>query len=98
MRFKVELDRDVVWFIRHVCSPDERREFYDRLDRLRDDPFTDTAPCTDLATSRYVLRVFRFGGNIAVFRIDLSRETIRVRQCRRFRGKHGRNRGQPEAS
>jgi hypothetical protein len=44
-----------------------------------------------------VLRVLRFGGNVAVFRIDLSRETIRVRQCRRFRGKRGRNRGQPEA-
>ena len=98
MSFRLELDRDVVWFIRHVCSPDEVQQFYDWLNRLRNDPFTDTESCTDRTLSRYALRLFRFGRNIGVFRIDLSKETIRVRQCRRFRGKRGRNQGQPEAS
>ena len=97
MRFKVELDKDVVWFIRHLCWPDERQEFYDRLERLHDAPFTNTESCIDRTLSRYALRLFRFGRNIAVFRIDLSKETIRVRQCRRFRGKRERSRGQPEA-
>lgn len=87
MRFRVELHRDVVWFIRHVCSPDERRDFQERLDRLRDDPLAESEPCTEIELSRWLLRVFRFGGNVAVFQLDLHRERILVRQCRRLRGR-----------
>ena len=95
MRFKVELHRDVGWFIRHYCSADEAREFYGWLERLRDDPVTDTHPMIDEDVAPYVLRFFRFGQNIGIFRLDAVHQEVMVRQCRRFRGDRTRGRHKP---
>ena len=86
MRFKVELHRDVGWFIRHYCSSDETREFYGWLEHLRDDPVTDTHAIVDRELAPYAMRFFRFGRNIGIFRLDAVQEEVLVRQCRRFRG------------
>lgn len=86
MRFKVELHKDVVWFIRRGCAADEAKEFYAWLERLRDDPIAGTEVFVDKKLAPYALRYFRFGRNIGVFRLDAVRQKVIVRQCRKFRG------------
>jgi hypothetical protein len=85
MRFKVELRKEVVQYLRRECHDAERREFYQRLEAFRSDPLTDTEPTVDVRLSRYVLRFFRFGRHLAVFQWDAARELIVVRECRRPR-------------
>ncbi len=82
MRIKVELHRDVVWYIRHRCNRDEARSFYQQLDKVRREPITNSEAIADPKVSRYMLRFFRFRQNIAVFEYDIGRDHIRVLECR----------------
>jgi hypothetical protein len=99
MHFKVELHRDVVWHIRHRCDRDEVDAFYEGLERLRSDPIENSEAIADPELSRYMLRFFRFKGNLAIFELDPGRNRVVIRQCRRLRvnprarGDPGKNRG-----
>lgn len=42
MRIKVELHRDVVWYIRHQCNRDEALSFYQELEKVRREPITNS--------------------------------------------------------
>lgn len=84
MRIKVELHRDVVWFIRHRCNDDEVKAFYEQLERLRSDPIESSEAIADPKLSRYMLRLFRFKGNLAIFEFDPGRDRVIIRQCRRI--------------
>jgi len=82
MRFKVELDRDVVWFIRKVCGPAVRKAFYDQLERVSTEPIANSEAYADPEKSRYMLRIFRFADCVAIFGYDPARNVIRVAECR----------------
>lgn len=85
MRIKVELHRSVVWFIKRDCNDQERYEFYEELDLIRTDIITNSEPIVEPKLSRYMLRFFRFGRNIAIFEMNRSRDEIRVRLCRKLK-------------
>ena len=92
MRVKVELHREVVRFIRHHCSDDEVDAFYERLESIRTEPIEHSEPVADPRLSRYMLRFFRFGRNMAIFQYRPATGRpptgrIIVRQCRRLRAK-----------
>lgn len=95
MHVKVELHRDVVWFVRRRCNDDEVKAFYEQLERVRTDPIENSEATVDPDLSRYMLRFFRFKENIAVFEFDPGRDRVVIRQCRRLRGKPKR-RGDPK--
>ena len=82
MRFKVELERDVVWFIRKVCGPAARKAFYEQLERVRAEPIANSEAYADPEKSRYMLRVFRFAHYVAIFGYDPARNLIQVAECR----------------
>ena len=85
MWFKVELRKDVVWFLKHRCTDAEVTAFYEALQRLRDDPIENSQAVSDRRVSRYMLRFFRFGLNgIAIFQLDHAKDRIRVVECRRL--------------
>ncbi len=52
MRCKVELHREVVWFIRHDCNDTEVDAFYKALERVRDDPIGESEAFSDAELSR----------------------------------------------
>ena len=87
MRIKVELQREVVWFLKRECTTEERNAFYQQLEKLRSDPValienSEAIHCPQ--QSRYMLRFFRFERCMAVFEMNRGRDRIRVRQCRRI--------------
>ena len=87
MRIKVDLHRDVVWFIRHKCNREEQDAFYRELERVRADPVAlieHSEAIRDPEISRYMLRFFRFAECMAIFETNRKRDRIRVRQCRRI--------------
>ena len=94
MRIKVELHRDVVWFVRHRCNDDEVDAFYEKLEKLRAEPIENSEAVSDRRLSRYMLRFFRFKQNIAIFEYNPARNRIRIRKCRRLRPQP-RDRGDP---
>ena len=94
MRLRVELHRDVVWFIRHCCTDREIDAFYEQLEKIRTEPLAHSKALADSALSRYMLRFFRFAQCIAVFQYKPAKDRIIVRQCRRVRPKRKR-RGDP---
>ena len=83
MRFKVELHKDVVYYVRRQCDDADRRVFYGKLERIGSDPIDESESIADIELSRYLLRFFRFGRHIAIFELDAARDRIIVRQCRR---------------
>jgi len=89
MRIKVELHKDVVWYIRHRCNREEAESFYERLEKVRLEPITNSQAISDPKVGRYMLRFFRFLRNIAVFEYDIARDHIRVLECRKPLPKHG---------
>jgi len=98
MRYKVELHPDVVWFVRKRCTPEEQAAFYSQLEAIRLEPIKNSEATSDPSLSRYMLRFFRFGTNIAIFQFDPGRDRIRVRECRRIQQKprRGQEAGQKE--
>ena len=84
MCIKVEMHRNVVWFVKHECSAKERDAFYECLDRVRGDPIGLSEAITEPALSRYMLRFFRFERCIAIFETNRARDRIRVRECQRL--------------
>jgi hypothetical protein len=90
MRLKVELHRDVVWFLRHRCSEAEVDAFYVHLEIVRTEPIANSEAVADPALSRYMLRFFRFADCIAIFQYRPAEDRIIVRQCRRIRPRRGR--------
>lgn len=85
MRVKVELHRDVVWFIDHRCTQAEARAFYRQLDAVREQPIRNSEALADPKVSRYMLRRFRFAGNVAIFKYNAAKTRIQVLTCRRAR-------------
>ena len=85
MRIKVELHRDVVRFLRHDCDDDERLAFCRQLETVRSAPIENSECLRDPRLSRYMLRFFRFGQNMAVFKYDAGQDRIRVLECREIR-------------
>lgn len=85
MSIEVEFSRDVFRFLEKQCSPEERLEFYARIDAIRLEPIKNSDPCIEPELSRYMLRFFRFGLNKAIFSLDAFRNRIRVVECRRIR-------------
>jgi len=90
MRVKVELHKDVVRYVRRSCNDDEVAAFYEQLERLRTDPIDDSEPTTDPRLSKYMLRFFRIGNNLAIFEYDPARNRIRVLECRRIPARRAR--------
>lgn len=90
MYLKVELHGSVVRFLRQECTDAEREAFSARLKELRSDPIGHSEALADPRMSRYMLRFFRFGGNLAIFEFDRAHERIKVRQCRKPRRKRKR--------
>lgn len=97
MRFKVELRKEVVHYLRRECDAVDRREFYDGLERIGSDPITSSELIVDDSISRHVLRYFRFARHIAVFQFNPGKDRVVVRVCRRFRDSptRGRNAADP---
>lgn len=87
MRAAVDLHRRVRSFLRHECTTDEQREFYAQLEVVRADPLGASEPNFDPSLSRYMLRSFRFGSNLAVFKFKWEAHGPRVRVvvCRKIR-------------
>ncbi len=83
MRVKVELHRDVVRFIRHECTEGEVRAFYEKLEQVRSEPIGTSEAVSDPKLSRYILRFFRFGRNLALFEYQPANNLIVIRECRR---------------
>lgn len=84
MFIEVEIHRNVLLFLKHECSSEERAAFYECLDRVRGDPIGLSEAITKPALSRYMLRFFRFAGCIAIFETNRARDRIRVRECQRL--------------
>ena len=96
MQRKMELHREVAWFVRHQCNDKEVDAFYEALDRVRDDPIGASEAMADADLSRYMLRFFRFENCIAIFETNRSRDRLRVRQCRRLPPKRGKPPNAPD--
>lgn len=93
MRIRVELHREVIWFIRHEADEAEIKAFYEQLERVSADAVAmieNSEPVRSPGMSRYMLRFFRFERCIAVFETDRARDCIRVRECRRVPPKRER--------
>ena len=101
MRIKVELDREVLWFVRRQCSKAEQDAFYAALDRVFADPVAmirGSEGHYDPELSRYMERFFRFGDCIAIFETNRGRDRARVRKCQRVqrpKTEPGRPNGRP---
>jgi len=97
VRIKVELHPRVDRFIRHRCSAEEQDAFYRALERIRSAPIRHSEAIADAQLSRYMLRFFRFGSNLAIFSVNRARDVIRVCECRKCppqrRANGGRNGG-----
>lgn len=85
MRIKVDMHKEVARYLRRECREEERTAFYRELDRVREDPIGNSDPTRDPKISRYMLRFFRFDGNMAIFRLSRLGDRIRVLQCRRLK-------------
>ena len=70
MRVKVELHSRVDLFVRKSCTKVEQNEFYRMLEALRTNPISESEAMADPLLSRYMLRFFRFGPNLAIFEWD----------------------------
>ena len=84
MRATVELHPDVVWFLKKRCTDAERKAFYNRLEEVRREPIENSEPIRDVRLSRYMLRFFRFAGNMAVFKFDPAINRISIYECRKI--------------
>ena len=82
MRFKVEFDPNAIWFLRRRCDEATRKLFYEQLERIKEDPLSNSQVFSDRKKSRYVLRLFPFGEFVAIFAFDPSDDLIRVLECR----------------
>ena len=84
MRFKVELHPEVIRFVWYYCTAAEQEEFWKMCRRIAEAPIQHSEPASDPRLSRYRLRFFRFGPNIALFNLNRARTLIRIRRCRRL--------------
>ena len=84
MNIKMELHPDVAWYVRHRCNQDEQTEFFRQLELIHAEPIRHSEATVDARLSRYVLRFFRFGDNIAIFEFDARHSRVRVLECRRL--------------
>ena len=82
---KVELHRRVQWFLECRCTAAEQDAFFAQLERIIADPIRNSEHRSDPRLSRYMLRIFRFGGCLAIFEYNAAAERIRVLECRRVR-------------
>ena len=96
MRYKVDMHPDVDWFVRHRCSEEERRAFYEVLERLRSEPLKNSRLLIDPQVSRYALRCFRFGTNLAVFKLDPGRNRIWILKCETLKPRRQLGRGRQD--
>jgi len=83
VRVKVELHSRVAGFLKHRCSAEEQDAFYRALERIRTAPIRHSEAIADPRVSRYMLRFFRFGSNLAIFSVNRARDVIRVCECRK---------------
>ncbi len=80
---RVILTRAVGEFVRNECSDVEQDEFFQVLRRIRRAPISASKMIT-VEWHQYTLRVFRFGGCIAIFSPFLEDQPIMVLECRRL--------------
>jgi hypothetical protein len=85
MVHKVELHRRVRWFVGYGCTPAEQDAFFAQLKQVVADPIRHSEHQSDPRLSRYMLRMLRFGGCLAIFEYNTAAERIRVLECRRVR-------------
>lgn len=83
MRFKVDMNEQVVRYLRLQCDKRERLAFADAMERVRQAPLANSEPAFDPKQSPYMARYFRFGANIALFQFDRARQKIRVLECQK---------------
>ena len=93
MRVKVELHSRVIWFLKHRCSAEEQDAFYRALERIRRARIRYSEAIREPRLSRYMLRFFRFGSNLAIFSVNRARDVIRVCECRKCPPKRPANGG-----
>ncbi|MDO8632284.1 MAG: hypothetical protein Q7R41_17515, partial [Phycisphaerales bacterium] len=82
-RFKVELRKEVIRYVKRECNSTERAAFYCELERVIEDPISYSEAIFDPEVSRYLLRFFRFAGSLAIFEFDPTKQRIIVRVCRK---------------
>jgi len=91
MAIKMELHPDVDYYVKHRCNQEEQTKFFKQLGLIRTEPVRHSEATVDAKLSRYVLRFFRFGDNIAIFEFDAGHSRVRVLECHRLlSGKHPR--------
>jgi hypothetical protein len=98
MRASAGLHPDVIWYLKHVCTPAEAADFHRQPDRVRDNPIGQSEVFYDPAASRYVLRRFSFGSGvekIAIFYYDGI--VVRVLKCRQAKPRRLRRPRDPDA-
>ena len=93
MILSLELHPDVAYFIEHRCNQEEQTEFFRQLGLIRTEPIRHSEATMAPGLSRYVLRFFRFGDNIAIFEFDAGRARVRVLECRRSLSRRQPGRG-----
>jgi len=77
------LTREAEAFVRKRCSSKERHEFFQMVQRIRQAPITSSRMIT-VEWHQYTLRVFRFGGCIAIFNPFIDDQPIMVLKCQRL--------------
>lgn len=88
MSIEVEIHPDVTWFLERRCTPEERREFWRRLQEVEREPIKRSTLAVVPELSRYALRCFGFGINNAIFLLDAARNRIYVLRCQRQKPIH----------
>jgi len=96
MRFKVELRREVIRYIKRDCDSAERAAFYRELERVIEDPISCSEAIFEPEVRRYLLRFFRFDRSMAIFEFDPAKERIIVRVCRKRKPNQPPRRSQGE--
>jgi hypothetical protein len=81
MRLWIEISVDIYV---GSCTSEEQDEFFRMLRKIRSEPIGNSEAISDPRLSRYMLRFFRFGNNIAIFQYRPAEDLIKVLECRKL--------------
>jgi len=85
MSIKLEVAAGVFWFLEKQCGPREQDAFFQELGKVLSEPIGKSKWFSDPEIhGGYVLRVFQFLSNEAIFADAIAEESIRVVECRKL--------------
>jgi DNA-binding XRE family transcriptional regulator len=83
MRASAGLHPDVIWYLKHVCTPAEAADFHRQPDRVRDNPIGQSEVFYDPAASHFLLRRHRRAGTeMSASKAQTATKTSRSRRAR----------------